>query len=191
MRKQWLNTFLFVVLIYGFSYSQTVSKITEARKLTKRASMKIKPSYKFHNQLINIAFESIKISDGLREGDSQKVKDWAHSVMEKLFQFDAKVLSNKSNFPWYMHKIKMALRIKRIYNSDSLEMQKIYFDEFNRELYKSIISYGISGDRLYYLGCYEAFNNHSGYWFSKTNMIRNPYLANSKSDCGFVAEKFR
>jgi hypothetical protein len=180
-----------VVLIYGWSYSQTVSNITETEKLTKRASMKFKPSYKFQDQLSEFAIESIKISDGLREEDPQKVQETALTVMDKLYQFDAKVISNRLNTPWYMHKIKMALRLKRIYNSVSLENQRFYFEEFNRELYKSIISYGISGDKLYYLGCYEAFDNHSGYWFSKTTIIRNPYMADSKSDCGFVAEKFR
>jgi len=83
----------------------------------------------------------------------------------------------------------MILSIKKVFRSETLEDQKIHFDEFHREQYRSITSYGIAKGSIYYLGYLKAFPNRSGYWFSQKPEITNPYGVTTKFSCGFVAAK--
>lgn len=191
MKRLKTISFFLTMLLTSISYTQSVSSELVDIEYQGRTLIDRQFSSEFQEQLQNLALESVALSGALMDQDSLKVKDLAKIMMGHLFHFDERVLRHKSNLPWYYHKIKMALRIKRIYNAETLRVQKIHFDAFNRELYKSIVSYGGSGGKLYYLGCFKAFDNHSGYWFSEVPKISNPYLNYSDANCGFIAEKIR
>lgn len=190
MKKQILLFALLMTFICYVSYSQNVSNELSTKSI-KKVQKKIKSSNRFKEQLTTVALESIHISKGLEIGDIDAVKKFAIAVMSKLSQVENHTLSYKYHSLWYLSKMKMALRLKRIETSIDLENQKINFDEFNRELYRSLATTGLKKEKLYYMGCFKAFNDKSGYWFSERPVIINPYLNEEQSDCGFIAASIR
>lgn len=188
MKKQFIITVIFTIIFLGNSYCQGKSKKEISFKHLKRTSLKYKPAYNFQEQLSDVVIASFQINEGLRLKDSQQIRSGVLSVIDNLIHINENNLSNKAHYPWYLHKMKMGFRLKRIYNSNNLESQKIYFDEFNRELYKSIKSYGLKKKKFYYQSCLVALDHTGGYWFSDSPSIRNPYLEKSNQKCGFIAE---
>ncbi len=188
MKNRLIFSAFFVINFYGLSYCQgNIRNEIHSKNLT-WVSLEYEPTYDFQEQLSEVVIASFQVNEGLRLKDSQKIRSGVLSAINNLIHMNDNNLSLKAHNPWYLYKMRMGLRLKRIYNSNDLESQKIYFDEFNRELYKSIKSYGLKNKKFYYQSCPVTFDHKGGYWFNDKPSIRNPYMGISNQNCGFVAE---
>lgn len=103
------------------------------------------------------------------------------------------VFQNHDENPIYQCKIidRIVFELDHIRISDRLNIQKDYYSEYSRLLYKLLKIFGIpEGISEHYQYCPVAFYNHGGFWITASYQIENPFLVDSRKNCGRIVDNF-
>ena len=143
----------------------------------------------FQNQLNSVFKESMLLNESFISDGPAKVKERAVQVKTLMGKVDMGLLKTpEAHMDWMMYLKEMNTSLDDISKTSVSEVQKESFASFNGALYKSIKAFGLAGNTAYYQHCPMALNNKGGYWLSKSEEIRNPYLGKMMLTCGSTKE---
>lgn len=139
----------------------------------------IRKSIPVHSPLDNLFQAYSGITEALVNWDSAAVKVKA---MELRKQLDSTAKELTSEHPVQEQEIKnLFIRAKRnvteLEKQHTISQQRHAFDSLSKNFYSILKSLPEKSPAIYLQVCPMAFNEvDSGYWLSKTNNIRNPYM---------------
>ncbi len=119
---------------------------------------------------------------------SSKVRKAAKKLQPVLESVDPAFLEGAAQEVWSELYDSMRRAIEKINTSKDIEKQRIAFSDFNNAFYRSIKSFGLNNQKVYYQYCPMAFNDAGAYWISNEEIIANPYFGDVMLRCGEVRE---
>ncbi len=142
----------------------------------------------FTAQLTEVYNAYLLMKDAFVATDAEKVKEEAEKVRGKLDRVDMSLLQGDAHMLWMYHLEILNDNIDLIAGSGNIEEQRAAFIDFNRAFYKSVSTYGLNKEEVYYQYCPMADNDRGAYWLSQTEEIRNPYFGDVMLKCGETRE---
>ncbi len=142
----------------------------------------------FRDQLTEFYDAYVSMKDAFVETDAGTVKSSARVVFDALEDVDMALLEGDVHMQWMDHLDDLENALELISDSDDIEKQRNAFLELNNTFYRSVKTFGLNHDTVYYQYCPMADNDQGGYWFSNEEEIRNPYFGDMMLKCGEVRE---
>ncbi|MCF8222664.1 MAG: efflux RND transporter periplasmic adaptor subunit [Bacteroidales bacterium] len=142
----------------------------------------------FRDQLTAFYDAYVSMKDALVETDAGKVKSRSRDVINALEDVDMALLAGDAHMQWMDQLEELEKTIREIIDSDDIEKQRKAFLELNNTFYRTVKTFGLNHDTVYYQYCPMANNDQGGYWFSNEEEIRNPYFGDMMLKCGEVRE---
>ncbi len=143
----------------------------------------------FKKQLTGVYNAYIDMKDAFVSTDADAVRKEAGTVIEALEKVDMALLEGEAHMEWMDHLRLLNESLGSIVNSNDIESQRKAFLELNNTFYKSVKTFGLDRDTVYYQYCPMADNDKGGYWLSNEEEIRNPYFGDKMLKCGEVRER--
>jgi Cu(I)/Ag(I) efflux system membrane fusion protein len=138
----------------------------------------------FRYQLTGVYDIYLGMKDAFVASDPAAVAEQAGEVFRVLARVDMKLLDGDAHLQWMDQLETLIHSLEKIMNSNNIEIQRAAFAEFNLAFYKSIKTFGLPENTIYYQYCPMAFGNEGAYWLSGDPVIRNPYFGDEMLSCG-------
>jgi Cu(I)/Ag(I) efflux system membrane fusion protein len=148
----------------------------------------IKTDSAFKAQLTRVFTSYLIMKDAFVATDAKKVGEAATDVSSALKAVDMGLLKGETHMVWMEQLEILGKSIESIGNLSDIESQREEFAIFNLTFYKSLKTFGLSNVTAYYQYCPMAFDNTGAYWFSDSEVIRNPYFGDVMLECGETKE---
>lgn len=142
----------------------------------------------FRDQLTAFYDAYVSMKDAFVETDAGKVKSRSRDAIKALEDVDMTLLEGDAHMQWMDQLEGLEKNIMEINDSDEIEKQRKTFLELNNTFYRTVKTFGLNRDTVYYQYCPMADNDQGGYWFSNEEEIRNPYFGDMMLKCGEVRE---
>jgi Cu(I)/Ag(I) efflux system membrane fusion protein len=143
-----------------------------------------KNSSDFQTQLGMVVLSAGGLSDDIAMGDMDRIRQSAQKVKLTISSVKPVIYYGKDFTTWKYSENSMNRYLNKILTSNDISALREAFASFNRVLYSSVKTFGISDEISYYQFCPIAFENKGAFWFSNVKEIRNPYFGTSKLECG-------
>ncbi len=143
-----------------------------------------KNSSDFRTQLGSVVLSAGDLSDNLAMGDMDQIRQSAKKVKEIISSVKPIIYYGKDFTTWKFSENSMNRHLNKMLASNDISGLREAFASFNRALYSSVKTFGISDEISYYQFCPMAFNKKGAFWFSNMKEIRNPYFGESMLGCG-------
>ncbi len=145
----------------------------------------------FKEQLGRVYENYLAYKDALVSSDPSAAKQKAEELVEALENTDMSLLDGNAHMQWMDHLNKMEDALDRISGQEDLEQQRRALAPLSEALYRSIKTFGIDNETVYYQYCPMAIGNKGAYWLSETDEINNPYFGEAMLKCGETRETIR
>lgn len=142
----------------------------------------------FRDQLTAFYDAYVSMKDAFVETDAGKVKSRSRDAIKALEDVDMTLLEGDAHMQWMDQLEGLEKTLELISESDDIEKQRKAFLELNNTFYRTVKTFGLNRDTVYYQYCPMADNDQGGYWFSNEEEIRNPYFGDMMLKCGEVRE---
>ena len=152
---------------------------------------KLQVNAKFVNQLKKVYQTYLAMTNALVDSDGDEVNKLSQKVKDALAKVDMNLLKGAAHNDWMSQFSELNKFIKVIAGSQDIDKQREAFASFNQAFYKTIKTFGLSGDTTYFQYCPMALDDKGAYWFSETKDIRNPYFGDAMLKCGETKETLK
>jgi Cu(I)/Ag(I) efflux system membrane fusion protein len=145
----------------------------------------------FKKQLTQVFEKYLIMKDAFVESDAHKVMTTANDVKASLQKVDMALLKGDAHMIWMEYLVEMEKATNSISKLMDIKKQRVEFSNFNLTFYKSLKTFGLLNDTAYYQYCPMANSDKGAYWFSDSEIIRNPYFGDAMLKCGENRETFK
>jgi Cu(I)/Ag(I) efflux system membrane fusion protein len=142
----------------------------------------------FRQQLTQVYTRYLDMTDAFVESNPEQVRQHAGRVLQALEGVDMNRVQGEAHRLWMDQLDVLTETIRDIESASDLESQRETFSEFNLMFYKTVKTFGLAEETVYYQYCPMANRDTGAYWFSRTKEIRNPYFGDAMLQCGETRE---
>ncbi len=142
----------------------------------------------FREQLTQVYTRYLDMTEAFIESNPEQVSRHAGRVLEALEGVNMSLLQGEAHRLWMVQLNVLTGTIRDIESASDLESQRETFSEFNLMFYKTVKTFGLTGETIYYQYCPMANRDSGAYWFSDSKEIRNPYFGDAMLQCGETRE---
>jgi len=142
----------------------------------------------FRKQLTELFMVYLDMKNAFIESDQEVVTERAKEVCQALDKVNMEMLKGDTHLKWMDQLETLNHSLKKIMNSNNIEIQRAAFAAFNLAFYKSIKTFGLHENTIYYQYCPMVFDNEGAYWLSDIEKIENPYFGEAMLSCGETKE---
>ena len=159
------------------------------KKEAKQEKNDVDPEFK--RQLTKVYQKYLIMKDAFVASDANEVKATAMEVSSTIEKVDMGLLKGDAHMLWMDQLQSLEKTIQAMRDGTDLEQQRVEFSNFNLTFYKSLKAFGLLNDTAYYQYCPMANRDKGAYWFSDSEVIRNPYFGDAMLGCGENRETFK
>ena len=161
---------------------------SDAAKSMEAAGKPSKIPAEFKKQLTGVYESYLLMKDAFVASDPALASKKAAGLETALKNTNMKLLKGEDHIAWMEQMEILKDQVAVIQKSDNIETQRKAFSIYNLTFYKTLKTFGLAEEKVYYQYCPMANNDTGAYWFSDTEEIRNPYFGNAMLSCGETRE---
>ncbi len=131
------------------------------------------------------------LKDAMVATDEKKAKDAATAVSVRFKEMETSLIADSSKVPLVKANLDtIALKLTAIttITDPSCEQQRTAFVTLSDATFAMLKTLELKNAGIYRQYCPMAFNEKGGYWLSKDEEIKNPYLPKKMLNCGEIKD---